>query len=223
MSVRDSSEIYVAVIDGHDVVHAGIHTWLAGTWPPVRVVGNFTHPDGFASAGPGLKPKVDIVLFELQYDGHGPKFDALRRLCQAGHRVIVYSYLVSDEVILASLDMGAISYVAKSESGDHLREAIYAACTETPYVAPRTAEALLKEKTTGRPRLSLREREVLAAWCRLENKDLVARRLYIERSTVRTHLQRVRTKYAAVGRPAPTKASLIARAIQDGILGVDEL
>jgi len=36
-------------------------------------------------------------------------------------------------------------------------------------------------------------------------------------------LQRVRAKYAAAGRPATTKAALVARAIQDGIVNVEEI
>jgi hypothetical protein len=40
---------------------------------------------------------------------------------------------------------------------------------------------------------------------------------------VNTHFGRVRTKYAAIGRPAPTKAALIARALQDGLINIDEL
>ena len=219
----DRSEVSLVIIDGQQVVHAGIEAWLTGTEPPIKVVGNFADPAEFMSFHDSATPGVDIILFALQYDGRGPEFDALRRLCQAGHRVIVYSYLVADEVILTSLDAGAVSYVAKSESGDHLCEAIYAACSDTPYIPPRMGKALLNDKTVGRPRLSKREREVLVAWCQTENKDLVADRLFIEASTVRTHLQRVRAKYATVGRPAPTKAALVARAIQDGILSVDEL
>jgi DNA-binding CsgD family transcriptional regulator len=53
------------------------------------------------------------------------------------------------------------------------------------------------------------------------SKDVVARQLQIAPTTVRTHLQRVRAKYAAVERPATTKAALVARAIQDGIVNVD--
>jgi DNA-binding CsgD family transcriptional regulator len=64
---------------------------------------------------------------------------------------------------------------------------------------------------------------VLIAWFQTENKNAVAKKLFIEPSTVATHLQRVRAKYASVGRPAPTKAALVARAIQDGILCVDDL
>ncbi|WP_235632135.1 LuxR C-terminal-related transcriptional regulator [Mycolicibacterium rutilum] len=211
------------MIDGHDVVHAGIEAWVTGSQPRMKVVGHYSHPRDFLDHHPSASPAIDVVLFGLKYEGHVPEFDALRDLCARGYRVVVYSYLSGDEIILTSLDAGAVTYVQKSESGQHLADAIYAATTDTPYVAPCMARALRNGEVMGRPRLSSREREVLIAWCQTENKDLVARRLFVEPSTVRTHLQRVRAKYAAVGRPAPTKASLIARAIQDGILNVDDL
>ncbi|MBJ7336682.1 helix-turn-helix transcriptional regulator [Mycolicibacterium sp.] len=74
-----------------------------------------------------------------------------------------------------------------------------------------------------RPDLAPREREVLLAWILHDNKDDVARQLQISATTVRTHLQRIRDKYAAVGRAAPTKAALLARAIQDGLIDVNDL
>lgn len=215
-------EISLIIIDNQHVVHAGIEAWLSGSEPPIKVVGNYSYPAEFTSVHPAAISDVDVVLFALQYDD-GPEFDALRELCQAGYRVVVYSYLVSDEIILTSLEAGAVSYVAKSESGNHLCEAICAACTDTPYVGPRMAKALLNDRTVGRPGLSMREREVLIAWFQTENKEQVAKRLFIEPSTVRTHLQRARAKYAAVGRPARTKSALIARAIQDGILSAYDL
>jgi len=219
----DPSAISVIIVDGQDVVHAGIEAWLIGSRPPMKIVAHYTDPAKFMADHRDAAPNVDVVLFALQYEGHGPEFEALSHLCRAGYRVVVYSYRLSDEVILTCLDAGAVSYVAKSESAVHLREAIHAARTDSPYIAPRMAGALLNDKTNGRPRLSTREREVLIAWFQTENKDLVAKRLFVEPTTVRTHLQRVRAKYAAVGRPAPTKAALIARAVQDGIIHVDEL
>lgn len=51
----------------------------------------------------------------------------------------------------------------------------------------------------------------------------MARQLHIAPTTVRTHLQRIRAKYAALGRPATTKAALVARAIQDGLIDVEDL
>lgn len=213
------SEIYLAIIDDRDVVHAGIEAWIIGSYPKIKIVGHYSNPADFHRLRDAT-PVIDVVLFELQYEGRKPDFEALQEICQPGHRVVVYSNLLTDEIILRSLDAGAVTYVAKSESGEHLAEAIYAATTETPYVAPRMAQALHNDKVHGRPRLSKREQEVLIAWCQTENKDLVGKRLYIEPSTVRTHLQRVRAKYTAVGRPASTKAALIARAIQDGFVDV---
>ena len=97
------------------------------------------------------------------------------------------------------------------------------ACSDIPYVAPRMAGAMFNDRSLGRPNLPAREEEVLIAWFQTESKDLVAEKLHIAPSTVRTHLQRVRAKYAAVGRPATTKAALVARAIQDGIINIDDL
>lgn len=75
----------------------------------------------------------------------------------------------------------------------------------------------------GRPTLSGREVEVLLAWLRADSKPEVCGLLFISLGTVNTHLSRIREKYAAVGRPAPTKAALVARALQDGLVGIDDL
>lgn len=61
------------------------------------------------------------------------------------------------------------------------------------------------------------------SWLKQESKSTTGQALYITASTVRTHLQRIRQKYADVDRPARTKAALAIRAIQDGLVDVDEL
>lgn len=73
------------------------------------------------------------------------------------------------------------------------------------------------------PGLSLREREVLRAWVLADSKEEVGQKLFIAESTVNTHIARIRNKYEAVGRPATTKAALLARALQDGIVDLDQL
>lgn len=67
-----------------------------------------------------------------------------------------------------------------------------------------------------RPALSDREIEVLLAWLAADSKEEAADQLFISASTVSTHISRIRTKYVSLGRPAPTKAHLLARALQDG-------
>lgn len=74
-----------------------------------------------------------------------------------------------------------------------------------------------------RPALTEREVQVLRAWLKLDSKPDVAAELFISLGTVNTHLTRIRAKYSDVGRPAPTKAALVARAVQDGLIALDEL
>lgn len=71
--------------------------------------------------------------------------------------------------------------------------------------------------------LSRREVEVLREWLCSDSKQVVAQRLYIAPATVNTHLARIRDKYALAGRSASTKAALLVRALQDGLITIDEL
>ena len=217
------SIVTVAVIDDHDVVHAGIEAWCSKADPPIKLVGNFLHPKEFLKQFPDVPNQVDVVLLDLQIEGNRPDFETLRKLCQAGQRTIVYSHLTADEIILTSLELGAVTYLVKSEGKLHLIEAIQTAGAGIPYTGPRMAKALANDRTSGRIKLSEREKEVLRAWFQTESKELVGKRLFIAPTTVRTHLQRARAKYAAVGRPAPTKSALLARAVEDGILSLNEL
>lgn len=84
----------------------------------------------------------------------------------------------------------------------------------TPLAVPRPRDV---------PLLSDREKQVLVTWLLRDTKDGAARDLHISVGTVNTHLSRIRAKYAALGRPAPTKAALLARAVQDGFLDLDLL
>jgi DNA-binding NarL/FixJ family response regulator len=72
--------------------------------------------------------------------------------------------------------------------------AIRAAASDTSYIGPRMASAMSNDTRFGRPSLTPRESEVLVAWFQTESKDLVAQRLFVSPSTVRTFLQRVRAK-----------------------------
>ncbi|MEE3852497.1 helix-turn-helix transcriptional regulator [Gordonia sp. LSe1-13] len=74
-----------------------------------------------------------------------------------------------------------------------------------------------------RPGLTDREIQVLRTWLLTDSKIAVAEELTISIGTVNTHLTRIRAKYTAVDRTARTKAALAARAIQDGIMSLDEL
>lgn len=83
----------------------------------------------------------------------------------------------------------------------------------------RQAPAALSARHNSRlrkPALSAREIEVMLAWFASDSKTVAARSVYISVGTINTHITRIRQKYSAVGRSAPTKAALFARALQDG-------
>lgn len=209
----------LAIIDGHDAIHAGIEAWCSDADPPISVVGAFDDPRKFLMCC----ATADVALFELQFGDGPPCFDILGAVCRSDCRVIVYSRLTADEVILTSLDLGAVTYLVKHASRQHLIAAVQAARSPVPYVTPQMAIALRNACALGRTNLSRREREVLIAWLQAESKEIAAHLLCITPATVRTHLQRIREKYDAVGRRAPTKSALLARAIEDGLLGVADL
>jgi DNA-binding NarL/FixJ family response regulator len=217
------SDIAIAVIDDHDVIHAGIAIWCGEADPPIDVAGNYLSAESFLHNHPPGSTDVDVVLVDLELGSRHVDLSAVDKVVMAGHRVVVFSHIDAEEIILKCLDLGVASYVVKTESKDHLIDAIRAARADIPYVAPRMAGAMFNDRSLGRPSLPAREQEVLIAWFQAESKDLVAEKLHIAPTTVRTHLQRVRAKYAAVGRPATTKAALVARAIQDGIINLDDL
>lgn len=211
----------VLVIDDHDAIQLAVQIWCQQARPPIAIQAGFRETYEFLAAH-GTGPPA-VVVFDLEQREQRPDFAGLERVAAMGHRVIVYSHLARDEVILRCLELGAVTFIVKSEGQSHLVDAVRAAILNEPYVGPRMAKAIFHDRSVGRPKLGPREKEVLIAWFQTESKDLVGQKLAISSTTVRTHLQRVRAKYAAVGRAAPTKSALVARAIQDGIIFLDDL
>src|SRR5690606_24994965 len=209
---------------------------------------------------------ADVVVLDLLLAPDHPEcFGDLRRLADAGRRVIVYTMREDEQVALTCLALGAFTFLTKAEGQPHLVDATIAAAPERPsiaparagppdadtrshrppltareperipegaqaaaahdrpYIAPALAGAFAADTKSHRPQLSAREQEVLIEWFQCESKQLVAKRIGITTNTVGTYLDRVRLKYANVGRPAPTKAALVVRAIQDGIITLEEL
>jgi DNA-binding NarL/FixJ family response regulator len=213
----------VIVVGNHEAIHAGIRHWCSQADPPIAVVASYRSVDELLTHQRGSATGGEVVVFDVELQPGRPGLGELQRVVDLGHRVVVYTHNTAPEIRLQALEAGAASYVTKLDDCTHLVDAIRAASCGGAHVAPHTAAALCHNTTFGRPQLAPREKEVLLAWFRTDSKDEVARRLSIAPATVRTHLERVRGKYAAAGRSAPTKAALVARAIQDGIISADDI
>lgn len=92
-----------------------------------------------------------------------------------------------------------------------------------PFRRPTPAVPVVETRPVYRkPTLSAREIEVMIAWFASDSKTVAAQSIHISVGTINTHISRIRQKYTAVGRPAPTKAALFARALQDGLTRLDD-
>jgi DNA-binding NarL/FixJ family response regulator len=218
--MAQAEQLSAVVVDDHPAVRDGVAHWLSSGTPPIRVAAS---GDDVGVAWLGEGATADVVILDLHLGGPAPVIGDLRRLVRAGRRVVVYSMRADDAIALRCMAAGALSYLTKAEGAEHLLEATVAAAAGRPYTPPALAGALAGDRSTHRPVLSARETEVLVEWFQSESKEFVAQRLGISLSTVNTHLEHIRVKYAMIGRDAPTKAALVARAIQDGLVQLDDL
>ncbi len=213
----------LVVIDDHPIVHTGVRHWVANaaiptdTLPAYRSVAQFLHEHQrhFKTAA--------VIVYDPERGEQPPDYAGLQQLCDLQHRVVAYSRIASAEIILNCLDAGATDYIVKTESPQHLIDAITAAHRGTEHLGPLATAAMQAAQQHGRPELTEQERRVLIAWLLTDNKDGVSQQLHIAPSTVRTHLQRIRRRYREINRPAPSKAALFARALQDGLLGIHDV
>jgi DNA-binding NarL/FixJ family response regulator len=213
----------VTVVDDHPVVLAGVRAWFRAAGITVEASGG---DPAVAWTPPGSE--ADVVVIDLYLADWRPRtgaaaWDDIGALVAAGRRVIVYTMRDDRETALRCLDLGCATFLTKAEGEEHLVAAVLAAAQDLPYVPPALAGAMSADETPERPRLTDREREVLLAWFQCESKQLVAARCNLSPRTVEGYIDRVRVRYARAGRPAPTKASLVARALQDGLIDLDEL
>ncbi|WP_405458309.1 response regulator [Streptomyces globisporus] len=218
--MSNDAPVSVVVIDDHPAILSGVEMWYSASPRPITVVAAGASVRE-AWTDPGST--ADVVVLDLQLGETVHAFSSLRRLVDAGRQVVVYSMRDDEKTALTCLDLGAATFLTKSEGQEHLVEATLAAADERPYMPPALAGALGTNARADRPQLSSREENVLIEWFQSESKELVAQRLGISVRTVNSYLDRVRIKYANVGRPARTKASLVARAVQDGLVDVDDL
>lgn len=218
--MAQEARLSAVVVDDHPAVRAGVAQWLVTGVPPIEVVAS---GGDVRVAWTGDGASADVIVLDLHLGGPTPAMGELRRLTEAGRQVVVYSMRADSAIALHCLELGALSYLTKAEGAEHLIEAAVAAASGRAYTPPALAGALAGDRSTGRPTLSARETEVLVEWFQSESKDFVGQRLGISPRTVSTHLEHIRVKYAMSGREAPTKAALLARAIQDGLVQLDDL
>jgi DNA-binding NarL/FixJ family response regulator len=186
--------IAVVVIDDHPVFRDGL-VEAVSSGGEFTVAGEFPDLESYEAAG----FCADVVLLDYHIPGlMGP--EAVRRLTESGTAVLMVSAEIGREAVLDTLAAGARGYVAKdADAGEILRAVRIVSDPDRPgtYVSATLASYLLdaaKGYTTARLVLSGRENEVLRLVAAGERDQDIAESLYISVGTVRSHLDRIRTK-----------------------------
>jgi DNA-binding NarL/FixJ family response regulator len=213
----------LVVIDDQPIVHTGVRSWVAEASILTGAVRAYRSVPEYLEQHQRQSGATEVIIYDPENGEQRPDYIGLQQLCKLNHRVVAYSRIASAEVILNCLDAGAANYIVKSEAPQHLIEAITAAQHGIESRGPVATCAVHAARRFGRPELTAQERRVLIEWLLTDNKDSVSKKLHIAPSTVRTHLQRIRRRYSEIDRPAPSKAALFARAIQDGLIGIHDV
>lgn len=169
-----------------------------------------------------LSTSMDVVLLDLSLaDGSRP-MDNVAALRRSKIQVIAFTSGERPQLIREASRAGAIGMIRKSERPDRIIAAVRGVLTGEVVATADWAAAIDADPELASAALSAREAEVLALYAAGETADRVASKLYISRDTVNDHIRRIRTKYAAVDRPARTKVDLYRRAIEDGLVQPEE-
>jgi DNA-binding NarL/FixJ family response regulator len=204
--------IEIGVIDNDQMLLQGMAAWIAGTGD-IDLAVTATSVEGYLANSPTPR----IVILDLNLENFTDPAANVAALVEARLKVIVASVIPDRTWIVSTTEAGAAAYITKNNNLDALAEVIRAVHDGRSYTTPEHAFWLSRDNRSRRPHLSPREKEILQAVGSGVPHKAIARHLGISVSTVQTHLERVRHKYADVGRRIDHPAHYGDRVREDGL------
>lgn len=199
--------IRVLLVDDQPVVRRGFVAYLSDE-PDIVVVGEAG--DGEQALAKVAELQPDVVLM----DARMPSMDGLTATRAITARpdapaVVVVTTFDLDEYLYGALDAGACGFLLKDTDPEDLVAAVRAAASEDSLVSPSVTRRIVRElvrrgneSTTSTivsdadpdVELTARESDILLALCDGLSNAEIAQRLFVEVSTVKTHLSRIGDK-----------------------------
>ncbi|MEU9607447.1 response regulator transcription factor [Streptomyces sp. NPDC048057] len=171
--------------------------------------------------------RPDVVLMDIRMPG-SDGLAATGAICADPNlrntRVLVLTTFQTDEHVARALRMGASGFLGKDVSADALLDGIRTVAAGDALLSPAATRSLitrfLATPETGSgaspvdlAALTAREREITVLVAEGKSDTEIAEQLFLSPLTVRTHVQRTKTKLNARSR-----AQLVALAYQSGLV-----
>ncbi|MDQ1077351.1 MULTISPECIES: response regulator transcription factor [Microbacterium] len=211
--MSDEPPIRVLVADDQAIVRDGLATVLA-LLPDVEVVG--TAADGEEAVALAVQRHPDVVLMDLRM----PRLDGVAATARLAvdvpsAAVLVLTTFADDESIVAALTAGARGYLTKDAGRAELAAAVRSvargqatfsaevgATIVDSLIRPRPPASPGEELAARFPRLTRREIDVFALLVEGRTNAEIAERLFVEVSTVKTHVNALFAKLGVRDRRA---------------------
>lgn len=203
--------VTLAIVDDHELVREGLRVLLQSAGHVVVYSGDNTRDSLYA------QPQVVLLDVDLG-PGQAPVKDRVHWCNEAGSHVLLISAFDDAANIRDGISAGALGFVPKRVSLDELAAALNTVSQGELYLSADLATIL--SNALARPDLSPRETDALSLYASGLTMNAVARRMGVSPHTAKEYIDRVRAKYAAVGRQARTRTELYAAATKDGVISV---
>lgn len=166
----------------------------------------------------GTTRELDLVILDLRLgDDSSPQVN-VGLLCDAGIPVIAYTSGDEPYLVRLAASAGVKAVLRKNVDDGVLLGAVRAVLAGKE--SPTVDWAAAIDADEGFVDLPPQLRRVLELLASGESTAGVAKSMSLSPDTVGDYVGRIRSKYAAVGRPAPTRQHLVFRAIEDGWLPI---
>ncbi|MCI3244197.1 response regulator transcription factor [Streptomyces spinosisporus] len=217
--------IRVLIADDQALLRATFRV-LIDSCDDLEVVGEAT--DGQQAITLACLHRPDVLLMDIRMPGTDG-LAATAAICARPElqatRVLILTTFQTDEHVAQALRLGASGFLGKSTTADAFLDGIRTVASGDALLSPAATRSLITRfLSTAAPSsgafdpgqfdsLTPREREVLALVAEGRSNDEIADALFLSPLTVRTHVQRAKTKTAARDR-----AQLVAFAYQSGLV-----
>ena len=206
--------VTVAIVDDHDAIRLGFKGACEGYNFELKASASTVSEllEALASTVP------QVIVLDLSLADGSAVEDNVQRVLATGAQVLIYSIADKRSLVRAAIKTGAAAIVPKAQSMDELANAIRLVAAGIYVNNTQTTAAIDSDVEFKEAKLSPREREVLTLYASGMALKQVAFALNIKMNTAKEHIDRVRSKYADIGRPVSSKTELLLRAIEDGLI-----